>query len=80
MEENEKAVTIETDEEKEDLEDLIIAKDKDEGMDEETKPAHPPTKLPAYVPSWKGKAKVPKDRDETKISLHTSLLLNNIIF
>ena len=50
MEENGKSVTIETNEEEEDLEDLIIEEDEDEGMEEETQPVHPPTKLPAYVP------------------------------
>ena len=50
MEEKGKVVTIETDEEEEDLEDLIITKDEDEGMEKETQPAHPPTKFPAYVP------------------------------
>ena len=50
-------------------------------MEEETEPAHPPPiKLPTYVPSQKGKAKVPKDLDETKSSLQTLLLPNNIIF
>lgn len=50
MEEKWKAITIETDEEEEDLEDLIIIGDEDEGMEEETWLAHPPTKFPAYVP------------------------------
>ena len=56
-------------EEEEYLGDLIIAEEEDEGMEEDTKPVHPATKLPAYVPSRKGKAKVPKDLDETKSSL-----------
>lgn len=38
------------------------------------------TKLPAYVPLWKGKTKVPKDLDDTKRSLQTSLLQDGIIF
>lgn len=49
-------------------------------MEEETDPAHPPKNLPAYVPPQKGKAKVPKDLDETKSSLQISLLQDNIIF
>lgn len=69
MKEKGKAITIETDEEQECLEDQIITEDKDEGMEVETEPAHPPTNLPAYVPLRKGKAKVPKDPDETKRSL-----------
>ena len=49
-------------------------------MEEETDPAHPSTNLPAYVPPQKGKAKVPKDLDETKSSLQSPLLPDNIIF
>ena len=55
--------------EEEALEDLIIEEDEDEGMEEETEPVHPPTKLPTYIPLRKGKAKVPKDLEETKNSL-----------
>ena len=50
MEEKGKVVIIETSEEAEDLEDLIIAEDEDEGMEEETQPTHPLIKLLAYVP------------------------------
>jgi hypothetical protein len=42
--------TIETDEEEEDLQDLIITEEEDEGMEEDTQPTHSATKLPAYVP------------------------------
>jgi len=63
MEEKEKVVTIEIDEEEEDLEDLIIAEDEDKGMEEEIEPVHPLTKLPTNFPPWKGKARVPKDLD-----------------
>jgi len=49
MEEKGKVINIETDEEEEGLEDLIIKEDEDEGMEEETEPAHPPTKLPTYI-------------------------------
>ena len=49
-------------------------------MEEETEGIFPLTNLPAYVPPWKGKAKVPKDLDERKISQQTPLLLDNIIF
>ena len=75
-----KAVNIETDEEEEDLEDLIIEEDEDESMEEETEPTHPPTKLPSYIPLRKGKAKVPKDLDESKSSLQTPILPDDIIF
>lgn len=49
MEEKGKAVTIDTDEEEEDLEDLIIAEEEDEGMEEDTQPTHHATKLHTYV-------------------------------
>ena len=49
-------------------------------MEEETEPAHPPTKLLAYIPPQKGKAKVPKDLDESMKSLHTPTLLDDTIF
>jgi len=44
------AVTIETDEEEEDLEDLLIAVEKDEGMEDDTQLVHLMTKFPTYVP------------------------------
>lgn len=80
MEEKGKVITIETNEEEEYLEELIIEEDEEKCMEEENEPRHPPTKLLAYVPSWKGNAKVTKDLDETKISLYTPLLPDNIIF
>jgi len=80
MEEKGKAVNLETNEEEEDLEDLIIEEDEDKSMEEETEAAHPLIKFPMYVPPWKGKAKVPKDLDESKNSLQTPLLLDDIIF
>ena len=51
MEEKGKAVNLETEEEEEDLEDLIIEEDEEKGMEEETEPTQPPTKLPAYISS-----------------------------
>jgi len=64
MEEKGKTINIETDEE--DLEDLIIENDEDEGMKEETEPVYLPTKLPTYISLQKGKAKALKDLDESK--------------
>lgn len=80
MEEKRKEVNLETNDEEEDLEDLIIEEGEDEGMEEETKAVHPPKNLLAYVPPWKGKGKVPKDFYERKRSLQTLLLLDNINF
>lgn len=73
-------VNLQTDEEEEGLEDIIIEEDKVEGMEEEIEGVAPLTKLPVYVPLWKGKGKVPKDLDESKSSLQTLLLLDDIIF
>ena len=50
MEEEGKAINLETDEEGEYLEDLIIQEDEDKGMEEETKPTHPPKRMPMYIP------------------------------
>lgn len=75
-----KAINLETDEEEKDLEDLIIEEDKVEGMEEETKSTYLPTNLLAYILSWKGKEKVPKDLDRNKRSLETPLLPYDIIF
>jgi len=43
-------------------------------MEEDIQPIRSTTKLLAYVPPWKGKAKVPKDLDETKSSLQTGIV------
>lgn len=80
MEEKGKTINSETNEDEEDLEDLIIEEDEDEGMEEETKLVHPPTKFPTYIRPHKGKVKVPKDLDERKSPLQTPLLPEDIIF
>lgn len=51
MEEKGKVINIETEEEEEDLEDLIIEEYKDEGTEEENEPTHPLTKLHAPDPT-----------------------------
>ncbi len=60
MGEKGKSITRETDEEEEDLEGLVITEDKDEGMEEETEPAHPLKKLPTYSPHRKGRLEYPR--------------------
>lgn len=80
MEEKGKAVNLETNKEEEDLEDILIEENEDEDMENETEGTNLITRLPTYVPPWKGKAKVPKDIDESKISLQTLLLPDEIIF
>jgi len=51
MEEKGKAVTIEIDEEEEDILDLTIVEEEDEGMEVDTQPTHSATEFPTYVPS-----------------------------
>ena len=60
MEEKGKAINLEADEEEEDFEEILI-EEEDVEMEMETQGADPLTRLPAYVPLRKGKAKVPKD-------------------
>lgn len=50
MEEKGKVITIETGKEEEDLQELIITKEEDEGMEVATQPTHSTTKLPTYIP------------------------------
>lgn len=38
------------------------------------------SKLPKYIPPRRGKANIPKGIDESKVTLHTPLLQNNITF
>lgn len=49
-------------------------------MEVDTQPTLFVKRLPAFVPPQKGKAKVPKDLDETKSSLQTPLLLDGNMF
>ena len=46
----------------------------------EVKGFDPITKLLRYIPLRKGKTKVPKDIDESKVALDTPLLLDEIVF
>ena len=60
MEEKGKAITIETEEE-EDLQALIVQIEVQDDEAEDVSQIHSTTKLPPYIPPWKGKAKVPKE-------------------
>jgi len=80
MAEKGKAVTIDTNEEEEDLQALTIVAEEDEYLEEEIQPIFSTAKLPAYVPLRKGKTKVLKGPDKTKSSLQTLLLLDSIVF
>ena len=55
MEEKGKAITIETDDEEEDLQALIDEIEEVEDMEEDIQSARFAAKLPKYVPPWKGK-------------------------
>ena len=76
LEEKGKATNLEADEE-EAFEEILV-EEEDVEMEVETQGADLITRLPEYVPSCKGKAKVPKEIDESKSSLQTSLLPDDI--
>ena len=57
--------------------------DEDLGIDVEeveVQDADPITRLLEYIPPCKGKTKVPKDIDESKVPLQTPPLLDEIVF
>ena len=57
--------------------------DEDLGIDTEdieVEGFDPITKFPEYVPPCRGKAKVPKEIDESKATLYTPLLPDKIVF
>lgn len=58
----------------------IMVDEQDVEMEVETQGVDPINRLPEYVPPHKGKAKVPKDIEESKISLQTLLLPDDIFF
>lgn len=68
IEEKGKAINLEVDEEEE-FEEILVEEEEDVEMEVETQGVDPLTMLPVYVPSQKGKARVPKDIDERKSSL-----------
>lgn len=80
MEEKGKAVTIEIDDEEEDLQALNAKVEEAQDMEEDIQPVCSATKLLEYVPPRKGKTKIPKDLDATKSVLQTLLLPNGIVF
>ena len=69
MEEKGKAINLEVNDEEEDFQEVLVEEEQDIEMEVETQGVGPLTRLPAYVPSRKGKARVPKDLDESKSSL-----------
>lgn len=78
--ENGKTINLEMEEEE--IYDIPMD-DEDLGVeveDIEVECSAPITKLPEYVPPGKGKTKVSKDIDESKVTLHIPLLLDEISF
>jgi len=69
MEEKGKAINLEADEEEEDLKEILVEEEEGKEMEEETQGVDPLNRFPAYVPLRKGKARVPKDLDESTSSL-----------
>jgi len=67
MEGKGKVINLEADED-EGFEEILV-EEEDVEMEVETQGVDPHTRLPAYVPPQKGKAKLPKDIDESKSSL-----------
>lgn len=68
--------------EEEEIEDIPIG-DEDVGVEVEEVEVEgyvPITRLLEYVPPCRGKTKVLKDIDESKVTLHTPLLPNEIVF
>lgn len=80
MAEKEKAVTIKSDEEEEDLQALITKIDAKDDFAEDVSLIPSAKNLPMYIPPWKGKAKIPKDLKATKSVLQTPLLPDGIRF
>lgn len=78
--ENGKTINLEPEEEE--IEDISMD-DEDLGVEVEeveVKGSDPITKLPEYIPLCKGKTKVPKDINASKVTLHIPLLPDEIVF
>ena len=80
MEDKGKTINIETYDEEEDLHTFVKEIEPDKEVEEDIHPMCTISKLPKYVPPWKGKAKIPKDLEATKSTLQTPLLPNGIRF
>lgn len=57
---------METDEEEQDLEEILVEEEEDEDIEVETEGMAPLSRLPVYVSPQKGRERVPKDLDEIK--------------
>lgn len=77
----EKGKAINMDSEEEEIKDILMD-DEEAGIDVEeveVQGANPITRLPKYVPPHKGKTKVPKYINKSKVPLQTPLLLDEIV-
>lgn len=79
IEDKGKTINLETNDKEEDLQALVEEIEADEQMEEDIQPVHTATKLPNYVPTWKGRVKVAKYLDVVKSTLQTPLLPDGIL-
>lgn len=80
MAEKGKVVTLETEEEEEDLQALIAQIEAQDDEMENISQVPSTIMLPPYIPPWKGKAEIPKNLEAMKSVLQTPLLLDKIRF
>ena len=80
MEEKGKIVNIDSDDEEQDHLTFIEEMELEEEMGEDIQPIRVAIKFPKYVPSSKGRVKVPKDLDVVKSTLNTLSLPERVLF
>ena len=80
MEEKGKTVNIKSDDEEKDPPTSIEEIELEEEIEEDIQPVRATAKLPKYIPSRKGRVKVPKDLDVVTSTLNTSFLPEGVLF
>lgn len=80
MEEKGKIVNVESDDEEEDPPTFVEEMEPEEEADEDIQIVCATTKLPKYVPPWKGRVKVPKDLDTISNTFNTPSLPEGVLF
>lgn len=80
MKEKGKAISVKSNEEEEGLQVLIDQTGAQDDEEDDVPPMPFATKLPTYVPLWKGKVKAAKDLEAMKSVLQTPLLPEDITF
>lgn len=78
--ENGKAITMELEEDEEDLQALITLIEAQDEEEEHVPQVSSTIILPPYISPWKGTPKIPKDLEATKSTLQTPLLPDEIRF